>query len=155
MRAHAAALVAAVGDAEVRVMEAWSDGRTATSYTDADTHRRVTTAGIGHATLADPAEYDLDVRAATATRTDDGVTCEGTVVNRGPAALAGAVAMCLDQWSSPAVAISPDPLPPGATGRFAGVIDAPTDASPSVWFGARRGAPHRARGRPGGPAHDL
>ncbi|MCE9576598.1 MAG: hypothetical protein K8W52_25850 [Deltaproteobacteria bacterium] len=140
VRAHAAALTQALGDDEVRIMETWSDGRTATSYTDGETHRRVTTAGIGRATLADPGEHDLDVLSATATRADGLVTCEGTVVNRGHAPLAGAVAMCLDQPSAQPIAIAPDPLPPGATGHFAGRLTDVADADATVWFAAR-GAP--------------
>jgi hypothetical protein len=140
VQALAAQVVAALGDPEIRVIEVWADGRTASSFTDGDTHRRVVTAGLGRATLAEPRERDLIIEASAVARADDKITCSGTVTNPGPRPLAGATARCQDSGAAPPIAIAPDPLPPGATGHFQAEQPALPEVAPLVWFSAR-GAP--------------
>jgi len=122
VRALAGPVIAALGDPELRVEILYADGRRAASYTDDTLKRRVTIAGIGEAVVAEPSEFDLEVMRSLVVRDDkqQQILCSGEVRNRSTHAIAGAVADCIAGRTDEPVAITPDPLPPGAVGLYAG-----------------------------------
>jgi hypothetical protein len=127
VRAAAGPIIAALGDPELRVDLLYTDGRRATSYTDEAQHRRISAAGIGEVVLGDAGDYDLEVMRYLIVRDDKQkqITCSGEVKNRTSHPLR-AVADCAAGQTTQPVSVTPDPLPPGAIGLYAGSLpDAP------------------------------
>ena len=135
VREAAAPILAALGDPELRVDLLYADGRRATSYTDELQHRRVNAAGIGEVVIGDAGDYDLEVMRYLIVRDDKQkqITCSGEIKNRTARALS-AVAECAAGQTAQPVAVTPDPLPPGAIGLYAGSLPDVPDAELTTSF---------------------
>jgi hypothetical protein len=138
IRALAGPVIAALGDPELRVELIFADGRRAASFTDDVLHRRVSVAGIGEAVVSEPGEYDLEVMRSLVVRDDkqQQILCSGEVKNRSDHAIAGAVADCVAGRTDEPVTITPDPLPPGGVGLYAGNQPDVPDADLAITYRA-------------------
>jgi hypothetical protein len=140
VRALAGPVLAALGDPELRIELVFDDGRRAISITDGAQHRRISLAGIGDATVGEADEYDVELVRGLVVHDEaqQQILCSGELKNRGKAELHGVVADCVANHSDSPTAVTPDPLPAGGLGLFAGTQPDRPDAELEIRLRAGR-----------------